>query len=864
MEKKKLCLVDVSAMYFRAFYAIRPLTNAKGLPTNALYGFLSMTAKLLRDLKPTHLAYCFDTKDGSFRNEMYSEYKANRKEMPEELVPQVPYIRKLTDAMNIPAFEMIEYEADDIIGMFAELARNQEDTEVIIVSGDKDFAQLVGDNVKMFDPMKDKFFDPAAVVEKWEVRPDQIIDYLSMVGDSSDNVPGVKGIGPKGAVKLLQEFNTLENIYENLDSISAKGTRTKLQENKDMAFKSKELVTIITQNHTNINNIEELKYTGPHKDQIEALMEELEFKNMGKRLLVDSAYASGMDVASIQSPKEDPFVESHGLKIDDLKSELDKYKVVSTSAKELQQQLEKIKEVYFFVLSDKAYFADDSTIYEISYEELESNKVKFPANLKWKAHDLKSLWRSFHIENAIASFDSMIAEYIIKARNIGAFHELVDLYYHASHKPDINQAVQYLAAMKQIEKFLIENLERVHGLKSYLEVELPLVPILLKMELNGIELDSDILHQQSIGIKEDLERLKQEIYEATGNNEFNIDSTKQLAKVLFEDMGLPVVKKTKTGFSTNSDVLQKLSSKYPFTQKIIDYRELKKLLSTYVEALPKLVNDETHRIHTHFNQAVTATGRLSSTEPNLQNIPIRTMRGNEVRKAFIAPKGKKLISADYSQIELRMLAHITNDPGLCEAFAEDKDIHTATAASVFGVKFDEVDSEMRRKAKAINFGIAYGMGAFTLAENLGISRKESKDIIDQYFNNFKNVKDYMSSVVEEAKANGYVESIFGRRRHIEELKSSNAMIRKNGERIAINTPMQGSASDIVKKAMIDLKDLTNSKLLLQVHDELIFEVDEDKVDELIPIIKEKMEKVVDLKVPLKVNVAVGENWKDAH
>lgn len=850
---KRLCLVDVSAMYFRAFYAIRPLTNSKGLPTNALFGFLSMTGKMLRELKPDYIAYCFDRKDGSFRSDMYEDYKANRSEMPEELVPQVPYVKKLTEALNIKALEKEGFEADDVIGMMASLS-TCENTEVMIVSGDKDFAQLVNKNVKMFDPMKEKLYDIDGVVEKWGVRPDQIIDYLSLVGDASDNVPGVKGIGPKGAVKLLTEFETLEGIYENIDKISAKGTKKKLEENKENAFLSKDLVTIITENKTDIEHVDELLWEGFEPKVLEEVLQELEFKNMGKRLLKDSAYKmSGVEEVETEE------ADDSSLNFD--AKELEAIAVHEMSDTEsLIAKLNPKDDVYFYLMGENVYFGQEQNIFSLAAESLEKDSDKIPA-LNYRGHDLKSLWRSFRITSGLATRDSMIAEYLILSKSIESFDSLVDSYF---SKKTLSDPKEYFVALKKIEEIHESKLKEINCWEDYLNIELPTLKVLSQMEEKGVCLDTDILSEQAEKLNKELEELRAEVFSIT-EQEFNLDSPKQLGKVLFDDMKLPVVKKTKTGYSTNSDVLNKLSVKHPWTKKIVQYREIKKLLSTYVESLPKLVSPDTKRLHTHFNQAVTATGRLSSTEPNLQNIPIRTPQGNEVRAAFVAPEDYVLLSADYSQIELRLLAHITKDPGLQKAFKEDKDIHTATASEVFEVAFDQVDSEMRRRAKAVNFGIAYGMGAFSLADNLGINRKEAKDIIDRYFKRFGNVKEYMSEIVESAKEKGYVESIFGRRRYIPELSSSNAIVRKNGERIAINSPMQASASDIVKKAMVDLgAQLDNASMLLQVHDELIFEVPKTEVESLQDKVKTAMEKVVDLDVPLKVNASFGKNWKEAH
>ncbi|MFK8138612.1 MAG: DNA polymerase I [Bdellovibrionales bacterium] len=858
---KKICLVDVSAMYFRAFYAIRHLSNSKNMPTNALYGFLSMTAKILRDMKPEYVVYCFDRKDGSFRNEMYKEYKANRSEMPEELKPQVPYVRKLTEAMRLPAVDIKGYEADDVIGMFAKKAAD-ENFEAIIVSGDKDFAQLISDKVKMYDPSKEVTYDPAKVEEKWGVRPDQFLDYLAIVGDSADNIPGVKGVGPKGASKMLSQFDTLDNIYENLDSISGKSVKAKMAEFKDMAYMSKDLVRIVTEYHTDLKDLESYKWQGPDFNELEKLLKELEFNNIGKRLAQDSKYIHGKSVdfeGASGSSGVGEAEDSSGLNLDI--SLVEKVKLENKDSKDLSGVLNQAKPVYLFLNGEFLCFAQDNEVFQVSASEFEESVVDLP-KFKYIGHDLKSLWRSFGISNGIPVFDTMIAEYVLKSKNIGSF----DKVWNENSGLELSQkSEEFYVSLKTYIDYIQPKISDANSLEAFQKVEMPVVKVLFEMEQRGIELSPDELKAQGEKLRTRVDDLRAEVFEATGEEDFNLDSPKQLGQVLFEKMKLPVVKKTKTGFSTNSDVLTKLSKKFPFCLKIIEYRELKKLLNTYIDSLPNLINTETKRIHTHFNQAVTATGRLSSTEPNLQNIPIRTEEGNAIRSAFHSEKGKLLVAADYSQIELRLLAHITDDAGLIKAFSEDRDIHSATAAEVFSVDFDKVDAEMRRQAKAVNFGIAYGMGAFSLAENLGIGRKDAKDIIDRYFNRFSGVQDYMSSIVEKAKSEGYVESIFGRRRYINELKSSNAILRKNGERIAINSPMQASASDIVKKAMLAVDELKDeAPMLLQVHDELIFEIDEDKVDNLVPILKEKMEQVVSLKVPLKVNVASADNWKEAH
>lgn len=837
---KKLFLVDASNMFFRAYFAI-PNMNAKdGLPTNALYGFLSMSIKLLRDLKPDYLVYCFDRKEPSFRNELYPEYKANRTEMPEDLVPQMEYIKLIPELLGIKCLEKAGLEADDIIGILSKQAEG-ESVEVVIVSGDKDFAQLVNPQVSLYDSMKDKSFKEEDVKAKWGVKPSQFIDYLALVGDSSDNIPGVRGVGPKTAEKLLKQYSNLDEVYKNLENIKPDGLKKKLSENKEMAYLSRELVTIVTENSLGLK-VDDLNLQPIRKQELVDLFDRLNFKSFEKKLFNDTS--------STNSTKE---------KVK--KSKSVEYITKSLSVEQLESDIEPYSDVW--VYSDSrgvSLLYNNNQIAEMGQPSKELGKVLERKQLNWQGYDIKNVARQLGVKDVNCIWDHMLAAYIAKSGKTLEFKELCEEYLEEK-LPELPSLESIFDSLVSLKPILEKKLKSQAGLDVYNKIELPLIPVLLDMEDNGILLNVEELQKQSKTLEKELEELEKEIFKITGQ-EFNIASPKQLGKVLFEDLELPVIKKTKTGYSTNSDVLNKLD--HPVAELVLKYRESSKLKSTYVDSIPNLINKETGRIHTYFKQAVTTTGRLSSQNPNLQNIPIRTEKGRMIRKAFIAPEGYKLLSLDYSQIELRILAHITEDPALCRAFENDLDIHAATASEIFNVDLESVTPELRRKAKAVNFGIAYGQGPYGLAESLGISRGEGKEIIERYFEKFKNVKKYMDSTIQQAKEQGYVETLFGRRRYFDEFKSKNQAIVKFGERAAINAPIQGAASDLVKLAMIEVHQSIKSKVLLQVHDELLLECAKDKVDSEALKVKKIMENIAVLKVPLKVNYAAGDNWEEAH
>lgn len=866
LRMKKLYLVDVSSMFFRAFYAIRPLTNPAGLPVNALYGFLSMTVKLLREIHPDYMAFCFDRSEPSFRATIDPNYKAHRSEMPADLIPQVPYIRKLSEALGIPCFDRAGFEADDIIGTLTRLGR-EGGAEVVIVSSDKDFAQLIKPFVSMYDTMKDIRYDEAAAIEKWGVEPRKMIDFLAILGDSSDNVPGVAGIGEKGAQKLLSEFDSLEDIYANLDRVSGASLKKKLEAGRDDAFLSKKLVTIVCDMELGAK-LDDLRLRPIHRDELQALLTELDFKSFARTLLggeaptiAGSAGPANTFVRKAAPVAAAPIVTTHHDPGPVHEERMDLAALQSWLRPNEETWVLRTERASFLAQKQKSGYG--WTIVELAIEGPELGRMLTEKALRIRGFGIKDFCKRHHVENPNVDWDQMLAAYVIRAGHIDQNPQLLFTLYNGEPLPELPSSAQLLNAHLRLEAQLRKKLATIQGEKILFEIEQPLVPILLAMETTGILIDQDALKAQSATLARDLSSLEKEIHAESGGP-FNIGSPKQLGQVLFEKLKMPPGKRTKTGYSTDNEVLEKLSKDFPLTAKILQWRELSKLRSTYVDALPQMIAPGTGRVHTTFNQALTATGRLSSTNPNLQNIPIRTERGNQIRKAFIAPEGHVLVSADYSQIELRILAHITSDSGLVRAFENDIDIHAATASEVFDVPLKEVTPEMRRKAKAVNFGLAYGQGAHGLAETLRISRMESAEIIARYFARFPGVKSYMTDTVEEASKKGYVETVFGRRRYIDELFSKAPAVKKFGERAAINAPIQGTASDLVKMAMIKVGQPAHAKPLLQVHDELVLEVATEHADEICLEVASKMEHVAALKVPLRVNTGTGHSWLEAH
>lgn len=873
----KLVLIDGNSLSFRAFYALPLLSNKAGIHTNAVYGFAMLLEKILKEEKPNHFLVAFDAGKTTFRHEKYSEYKGGRQKTPPELSEQFPYIRQLLDAYHIKRYELDNYEADDIIGTLSKEA-DKAGFQTIIITGDRDLTQLATDNVTIYYTKKGvtdvDHYTPDFIAEKYNgLTPNQIIDMKGLMGDTSDNIPGVAGVGEKTAIKLLNQFDTVEGVYEHLDEISGKKLKEKLQNSKEDALMSKELATINVDSPIEVKLEDTLMTHQDEQQEKIELFKKLEFK----QLLADiDQSASGEDAIEKTFEIETSFdnVDFTSLKEATIHFELD-------GGNYLRNNILK-----FSLFTGEKHIvinADDI----INYAELVS-WLENP-NTKKVVYDAKKTYVASHrlgIDIQNISFDIMLASYIIDpSRTISDVQSVVSLYGQSFVKDDVSIYGKgkkfkvpeddvlnpYVASITDAIYFAKPNmdkqLEEYNQVELLADLELPLAKILSEMEEIGIYTDVHDLEEMEKEIQEKLDVLIRNIHDAAGED-FNINSPKQLGVVLFETLQLPVIKKTKTGYSTAVDVLEQLQGEHPIIDYILEYRQLSKLQSTYVEGLQKVISDD-QRIHTRFNQTLAQTGRLSSVYPNLQNIPVRLEEGRKIRKAFKpTSKDSVILSADYSQIELRVLAHITQDESMKEAFINGDDIHTATAMKVFGVEADQVDSLMRRQAKAVNFGIVYGISDYGLSQSLGITRKKAKAFIDDYLASFPGVKQYMSDIVKDAKALGFVETLLHRRRYIPDITSRNFNLRGFAERTAMNTPIQGSAADIIKLAMVKfaqkMKETTyQAKLLLQVHDELIFEVPKSEVDSFSEFVEEIMENALQLDVPLKVDSSYGATWYDA-
>ncbi|HDJ4623402.1 TPA: DNA polymerase I [Staphylococcus aureus] len=873
----KLVLIDGNSLSFRAFYALPLLSNKAGIHTNAVYGFTMLLEKILKEEKPNHFLVAFDAGKTTFRHEKYSEYKGGRQKTPPELSEQFPYIRQLLDAYHIKRYELDNYEADDIIGTLSKEA-DKAGFQTIIITGDRDLTQLATDNVTIYYTKKGvtdvDHYTPDFIAEKYNgLTPNQIIDMKGLMGDTSDNIPGVAGVGEKTAIKLLNQFDTVEGVYEHLDEISGKKLKEKLQNSKEDALMSKELATINVDSPIEVKLEDTLMTHQDEQQEKIELFKKLEFK----QLLADiDQSASGEDAIEKTFEIETSFdnVDFTSLKEATIHFELD-------GGNYLRNNILK-----FSLFTGEKHIvinADDI----INYAELVS-WLENP-NTKKVVYDAKKTYVASHrlgIDIQNISFDIMLASYIIDpSRTISDVQSVVSLYGQSFVKDDVSIYGKgkkfkvpeddvlnpYVASITDAIYFAKPNmdkqLEEYNQVELLADLELPLAKILSEMEEIGIYTDVHDLEEMEKEIQEKLDVLIRNIHDAAGED-FNINSPKQLGVVLFETLQLPVIKKTKTGYSTAVDVLEQLQGEHPIIDYILEYRQLSKLQSTYVEGLQKVISDD-QRIHTRFNQTLAQTGRLSSVDPNLQNIPVRLEEGRKIRKAFKpTSKDSVILSADYSQIELRVLAHITQDESMKEAFINGDDIHTATAMKVFGVEADQVDSLMRRQAKAVNFGIVYGISDYGLSQSLGITRKKAKAFIDDYLASFPGVKQYMSDIVKDAKALGFVETLLHRRRYIPDITSRNFNLRGFAERTAMNTPIQGSAADIIKLAMVKfaqkMKETTyQAKLLLQVHDELIFEVPKSEVDSFSEFVEEIMENALQLDVPLKVDSSYGATWYDA-
>jgi len=885
----KLYLVDGSSYIFRAYHAMlrQRLSNARGLPTGAIYVFSNMIQKLIREEKPDYLAVVWDPPVKTFRHNLYPEYKANRAETPPDLIPQFSYIRSLVQAFGIPALEQEGYEADDVIGTLAKKAAEQ-GFEVVLVSGDKDLTQLLGPHVTMLDTLKDKVTDVAGVKERFGVKPEHVIDVLALMGDSSDNVPGVPKVGEKTAIKLIAQYGDLENVLAHAGEIKG-AVGESLRTFADQARLSKELVTIKTEVPVPFD-LESLRPRPPDRPKLIALFKELDF---GKLLAEYSVESKEIPPDQYRLIKTEAELESL---IQELQAAgrfaLD---VETTSKDPMRAELvglsfcaEPHRAVYLPV-AHTGEGAQNQVARERALEVLrpllEDPKVKkIGQNAKY---DLIVLARA-GVQVQGLDFDTMIASYLLNPRRrshgldalalefLGhkmiSYEEVTDGGKKNFAEVAVEQALRYSGEDADVTLMLhdlfLPLLKEGNFEELFHEIEMPLVGVLIRIEMNGVKVDTKLLARLSAELEQREEKEREEIFRLAGQ-EFNIDSPKQLSEILFDKLKLPRLKKTKTGYSTNVDVLTKLAAQHDLPRHVLDYRTLVKLQNTYTDALPQLVHPETGRIHTSLNQTVTSTGRLSSSEPNLQNIPVRTAVGKRIREAFIAEPGCRLLSADYSQVELRILAHISEDQTLIQAFERDEDIHRRTAAEVFGVMPEMVTEEMRRQAKVINFGIAYGMSGYGLSEELGISQKEALQYIDEYFRRYPGVHRYIQETIAQARKQGYVTTLMNRRCYLPDIKSGNYQVRQFAEREAINAPIQGSAADIIKKAMVEIdRELIQrklkSKMILQVHDELVFEAPEAEHKELEKLVVNLMESVVKLKVRLKVDAAWGSNWAEAH
>ncbi len=888
-KKETLMIIDGSSLIHRAFYALPLLSTKDGIYTNGAYGFLTMLHKLKEDYPMDYICVVFDKKGPTFRHEAFEQYKANRLATPDELAQQFPIIKEILNAMNIVQLEIDGYEADDIAGTLSKLGE-ENNLKVILVTGDRDYLQLASNMTTVLLTKKGITelieYDENKFIEEYGITPKQFIDLKGLMGDKSDNIPGVPGIGEKTGIKLLKEFGSIENIYESIDKIKGK-LRDNLIENKTSAFLSKKLAEIIRTVPLQLS-LEDLTLKEPDWEKLKELYTRFEFNSLLSKLSND-----GMQK---ESPSE--------YQVD--------YKIVENDDYEpVLEEINASKYMYFKFLFEEEHYinspilgigikAGEKTSYYIDFNKNSVEKFTQTFKQYFESEEIEKLGHmikmdiyallklGINIDNIV--FDSMIGKYLLNPAqasysidelakeylniNVINVEEMLGKGKNKKSFKDLNlqKRAEYISivldVISKIKDPIAEAISQLNMKKLYYEVELPLAKVLAHMEYYGFKVDIDVLNQLGDSYNQEIEQLTNEIYELAGQ-EFNISSPKQLGFILFEKLNLPVIKKTKTGYSTDAEVLEKLKGLHEIVEKILRYRQLVKLKSTYIDGLLNVVDKETSKVYSTFNQTVTNTGRISSQDPNLQNIPVKTEEGKEIRKAFVPQNDEYvLVDADYSQIELRVLAHISQDPKLIEAFYNDEDIHTKTASQVFNIPKEEVTPLMRSRAKAVNFGIIYGISDYGLSRDLNIPRKEAKRYIDSYLNNYDKVKSYMDNIIAIGKELGYVETILNRRRYIPELKSRNFNVRSFGERIAMNTPIQGSAADIIKVAMVKVFDELNrrklkSRLILQVHDELIIETHKEELDQVKDIVKDIMENCIKLDVPLKVDLKVGDSWYEA-
>ncbi len=891
--QKPLILIDGSSYLYRAFHAMPALTNSKGFPTGAVYGVINMLRRLLAEYDPEYIAVVFDAKGKTFRDEIYASYKAHRKEMPSELVQQIEPIHSIIRAMGLPLIMEEGVEADDVIGTLAKAA-SQEQRLTLVSTGDKDLAQLVDSYITLVNTMTDTVLDPKAVQEKMGVTPEQVIDYLALVGDTSDNIPGVPQVGPKTAVKWLLEYGSLDSLITNANNIKGK-VGENLRSSLAQIPLAKQLATIKLDVPLKLQ-LSDLKRQSPDNEKLKNLFQEMEFKNWLNALLEKTT----VDIHDKYADYETVFTQEALTKwLNKLnQAEIFAFDTETTSLNYMEAN---IVGVSFEITPGKAAYIPLTHDYMDAPAQLNRENVLSQLkpilenpNIKKIGHNIKydlEVLANHGIQLEGIAYDTMMESYILDSNSQNHDMDSLALKYlgwrtiqftdiagKGAKQITFNQipiaaAATYAAedadVTMQLHRTLWPKLLKEAGLKSvFEEIEMPLIPVLARMERNGVLIDVEMLKRQSAELEKRLNELDQEIILLAGAS-FNLNSPKQLQEILFTKLNLPILQKTPTGQPSTADpILQELALEYELPKLIIEYRSLSKLITTYTKKLPEQVNSKTSRIHTSYNQTGAATGRLSSSEPNLQNIPVRMQEGRRIRQAFIAPKGYKIISADYSQIELRIMAHISDDPHLLQAFSKNLDIHRATAAEVLGISIDKVTNEERRNAKAINFGLIYGMSAFGLAKQLGIDRDAAQSYIDRYFARYLGVKSYMENTRAKAHQQGYVETLWGRRLYLPEINSSQILRMRAAERTAINAPLQGTAADLIKRAMITLDhwfqtNPVKAKMIMQVHDELVFEVAESEVDILTEKIRTCMMNAAALKVPLLVSIGVGDNWDAA-
>ena len=903
-EKPLLLLFDGNALVHRAFHALPPLTQPKtGELVNAVYGFASTLLKVFADFKPTHWAVAFDRPAPTFRHEMFEEYKAQRPATPEELKSQIKKVHQLVEAFHIPVFEIDGFEADDVLGTLSKQA-DEQGIETIIVTGDNDMLQAVLPRVKTLAPRRTftdtVLYDEEAVEQKYGIKPEQLADLKALAGDVSDNIPGLPGVGEKTATKLLQQYGSLQGIYDHIEDITPSKLQNTLREYRTQAFRNKELTTIVKDVPIKLD-LKTCQVSHYDRNEVARLFQELEFIKLLPRLpqmKAESYLSVGAGLVPAHPSAVSCYIVNSETALEQLIGELEKaqglaIEVETTGEKAAMADLVGIA---ISPARGKAFYIPLGHQGLNQPQQLSLTQVT--ARLKAILENVginKIVYNGKHVMAVLAgcgvklenlNFDPMIAAYLLGEKSLGlkalAFNKLgVEIATPAELSGagkkqsslsllEVNQIADYVCASVDIVWSLRESLEtelRQQGLwQLFTEVEMALIPVLVAMESNGILLDTNLLREMSLELGQQLLKLEKEIYSSVGH-QFNINSPQQLGKVLFQELKLPQSRRTKTGYSTEASVMEALRGIHPVIEFILEYRQLSKLKSTYVDALPALINHKTGRVHTNFNQTGTATGRLSSSDPNLQNIPIRGEMGNKIRKAIIAPPGTYLLSADYSQIDLRVLAHLSQDPGLIAAFAQDEDIHATTASKLFGIPGDEVTPEMRRNAKTVNFGVVYGMSDYGLEQATNLSREEAAQFIALYFEKYPRVKEYLEATKERARKLGYVQTVLGRRRFLPEINSYNRMVREAAERMAINAPVQGSSADIIKIAMINLhremeRRNLKSKMLLQIHDELLFEVPEKEVEEMKSLVTELMPRAVELRVPVKIDIKLGRNWAE--